>query len=159
MLPLLFMRFNSTIDVMTKLLYALIEIITIIHEKILSWNDNYEYNLTDKQLHFIVVGVLGMGLIFVIHPIFKYLASKKMVMAITWIYVVTLLIVFTFAIEIGQRITKTGYMDFRDIVYGLGGFFLMFAIFFVIRLIITLIIKFIVASTEGDRTEDGAGNG
>ena len=71
----------------------------------------------------------------------------------------TLLIVFTFAIEIGQRITKTGYMDFRDIVYGLGGFFLMFAIFFVIRLIITLIIKFIVASTEGDRTEDGAGNG
>ena len=54
------MGFNSTIDVMTRLLYALIEIITIIHEKILSWNDNYEYNLTDKQLHFIVVGVLGM---------------------------------------------------------------------------------------------------
>ena len=80
-------------------------------------------------------------------------------MAITWLYVVTLLIVFTFSIEIGQKITKTGYMDFRDIVYGLGGFFLMFAIFFVIRLIIMLIIKFIVAASEGDNAEDGTTNG
>ena len=62
-----------------------------------------------------------------------------MVLAISWIYVVTLLIVITFAIEIGQRLTKTGTMDFRDIIYGMGGFFLMFGIFYVIRLIVKLI--------------------
>ena len=124
---------------MTILLYKLIEIITYLHEKILSWNDAYEYNFTDKQLHFIVIGVVGMAFLTVIHPLFKYLAAKRMVMAISWIYDVTLLIVITFAIEIGQRLTKTGTMDFRDIIYGMGGFFLMFGIFYVIRLIVKLI--------------------
>ena len=124
---------------MTILLYKLIEIITYLHEKILSWNDAYEYNFTDKQLHFIVIGVVGLAFLTVIHPLFKYLAAKRMVMAISWIYDVTLLIVITFAIEIGQRLTKTGTMDFRDIIYGMGGFFLMFGIFYVIRLIVKLI--------------------
>lgn len=126
---------------MTSILYKLIEIITAIHEKILSWNDSYEYNLSDKQLHFIVVGVLGMGLFILIHPLFKFLAKRNLTIAISWIYVVTLLLVITFSIEIGQRITKTGYMDFKDILYGMGGFFLAFAAFLVIRLIIKLIIR------------------
>lgn len=122
-------------------MYKLIEIITAIHERILSWNDSYEYNLSDKQLHFIVVGVLGMGLFILIHPLFKFLAKRNLTIAISWIYVVTLLLVITFSIEIGQRITKTGYMDFKDILYGMGGFFLVFAAFLVIRLIIKLIIR------------------
>lgn len=126
---------------MITLIYKIIEIITFLHETILTWNDNYEYNFSDKQLHFLVVGILGMGLLFLIHPIFKFLAENKMTLAISWIYVVTLLIVMTFAIEIGQRYTKTGYMDFRDVIYGMGGFFLMFMIFFVIRLIVKLIIR------------------
>ena len=126
---------------MTLILYKLIEIITYIHEKILSWNDNYEYNLSDKQLHFIIVGVLGMGLFILIHPLFKFLAKRNLTIAISWIYVVTLLLVITFSIEIGQRITKTGYMDFKDIMYGMGGFFLVFAVFLIIRLIIKLIIR------------------
>ncbi len=126
---------------MTSLLYKLIEIITLIHEKILSWNDSYEYNFTDKQLHFIVVGILGMGLLFLIHPFFKFLAQKKLTLVISWIYVVTLLLALTFSIEIGQRITKTGYMDFRDIMYGMGGFFLLFGMFYAVRLVIKLIVK------------------
>ena len=126
---------------MTSLLYKLIEIITPIHEKILSWNDSYEYNFTDKQLHFIVVGILGMGLLLLIHPFFKFLAQKKLTLVISWIYVVTLLLALTFSIEIGQRITKTGYMDFRDIMYGMGGFFLLFGMFYAVRLVIKLIVK------------------
>lgn len=120
---------------MTTILYKLIEIITYLHERILSFNDNYEYNFTDKQLHFLVVGVLGMLILFIVHPIFKFLSEKKMLMAVSWIYVVTVLVVMTFAIEIGQRITKTGTMDFKDIIYGMGGFFLMFAVFAFVRLI------------------------
>ena len=42
-----------------------------VHNKILSWNDAYEYDFTDKELHFLVVGVLGMAMIFVIYPFFK----------------------------------------------------------------------------------------
>lgn len=139
---------------MTALLYKLIEIITGIHEQILSWNDSYEYNLSDKQLHFIVVGVLGMALFILIHPLFRFLAKRNMTIAISWIYVVTLLLVITFSIEIGQRITKTGYMDFRDIMYGMGGFFLVFGIFFVIRCIVLLIAR--AVAKDGAKEDQAA---
>ena len=128
---------------MKELLYTIIEIISVLHTKLLALNDAYEYNFTDKQLHFIVIGILGMALVFAIHPILLWLAKRKHVMAITWIYVFTLILVITFAIEIGQKVTNTGSMEFADIVFGIGGFILMFIVFDVIRIIIKLILKLI----------------
>ncbi|MDY3795200.1 MAG: hypothetical protein SOZ81_00590 [Agathobacter sp.] len=128
---------------MKELLYTIIEIISVLHTKLLALNDAYEYNFTDKQLHFIVIGILGMALVFAIHPVFLWLAKRKHVMAITWIYVFTLILVITFAIEIGQKVTNTGSMEFADIVFGIGGFILMFIVFDVIRIIIKLILKLI----------------
>ena len=128
---------------MKELLYTIIEIISVLLTKLLALNDAYEYNFTDKQLHFIVIGILGMALVFAIHPVFLWLAKRKHVMAITWIYVFTLILVITFAIEIGQKVTNTGSMEFADIVFGIGGFILMFIVFDVIRIIIKLILKLI----------------
>lgn len=56
---------------MTDLLYAIVEIIAQIHTAILTWNDSFETTFTDKELHFIVIGLLGMGMLFVIYPLFK----------------------------------------------------------------------------------------
>lgn len=118
---------------LSRLLYAIVGEITKVHTLIMGWNDAYEYNFSDKQLHFLIIGFLGMGMVFLIHPIFKWLAMKKHVMVITWIYVFTLIIVLSFAIEIGQKITHTGLMEFSDIMSGLFGFMLMFMIYLVIR--------------------------
>lgn len=118
---------------MGKILYYIVEIIAKIHGKLLSLNDNFEYTFTDKELHFLVIGVLGMGLIFVVYPLFRWLARKQHVMAIAWIYVFTVIIVITFAIEIGQKVTNTGTMEFADIVFGIVGFIVMFLIFSVLR--------------------------
>ncbi len=127
---------------MKELLYKIVEKIARIHEKILSVNDAYEYHFSDKQLHFLVIGALGMFLIFLIHPLFKLLARNGHVMVISWIYVFTLILGITFAIEIGQGITHTGVMEFSDIVFGIGGFFLMFAIFALVRAIIKGLLRF-----------------
>lgn len=118
---------------LTKFLYYIVELIARIHNKILSINDSFEYNFTDKELHFLVIGALGMLLIFVVYPIFKWLARKNHVMVIAWIYVFTVMIVITFAIEIGQKVTHTGVMEFADIVLGILGFIVMFLVFSVIR--------------------------
>lgn len=118
---------------LTKILYYIVELIARIHNKLLSLNDSYEYHFTDKELHFLVIGVLGMLLIFVVYPLFKWLARKNHVMIIAWIYVFTVIIVLTFAIEIGQKVTHTGAMEFADIVFGIFGFIVMFLIFSVIR--------------------------
>jgi len=96
-------------------------------------NDKYEYNFSDKELHFLVIGFLGMGFIFVIYPIFKWLAKNDHIMTIAWIYVFTLIIVITFAIEIGQKVSGTGAMEFADIAFGVVGFLCMYVVFAVVR--------------------------
>ena len=124
---------------MTRFLYAVVEIIAKIHSYLLRMNDAYEYNFSDKELHFLIIGGLGMAMIFAVHPVFKWLARNNHIMVISWIYVFTLIIVITFAIEIGQRVTNTGTMDFADIMFGVLGFISMFLIFSVFRVIYHLL--------------------
>ena len=126
-----------------ELLYFIVAVIAKIHSKILSLNDSFEYNFTDKELHFLIIGILGMCLIFVIYPLFKWLAKHDHVMVIAWIYVFTVIIVLTFAIEIGQKVTHTGAMEFADIVFGIGGFVVMFLIFSILRGVYKGILKLI----------------
>ena len=135
---------------MKEFLYGIIGIIAEIHSRILSLNDAYEYNFTDKELHFLVIGILGMAFIFVVYPLFKWLAKHDHVMVIAWIYVFTLIIVITFAIEIGQKVTGTGNMEFADIVMGVFGFIVMFLVFSVVRGIYKLIRNLI----RGDRKDE-----
>lgn len=118
---------------MGQYLYRLVEWIAEVHSELLRLNDAYEYHFTDKELHFLIIGALGMLMIFVVYPIFKWLAGKNHVMVISWIYVFTLIIVITFAIEIGQRVTNTGVMEFADIMFGVVGFICMFLVFSAVR--------------------------
>ena len=118
---------------MGKYLYWGVELVAKIHNQIMQLNNAFEINFTDKELHFLVIGLLGMGMVFAIHPLFRYLASRGKEMVITFIYVFTMIIVITFAIEIGQKVSKTGQMEFADIMYGLVGFLAMFACFCILR--------------------------
>ena len=111
-------------------------------------NNEYEYNFSDKELHFLVIGILGMAFVFVVYPVFKWLAKRDHVMVIAWIYVFTLIIVITFAIEIGQKVTNTGNMDFADIVFGIVGFIVMFFAFSIVRGVYHGILNFIRKKRE-----------
>jgi len=128
---------------MTQFLYWAVGLVAKIHNYLMQLNNTYETSFSDKELHFLVIGLLGMGMIFVIYPLFKYLAKHDHEMVIAWIYVFTVIIVITFAIEIGQKITNTGHMEFADILYGIVGFLVMFLIFCVIRGVYHLIRKLI----------------
>ena len=125
---------------MERMLEGMVIFVAKIHNYILSLNDAYEKNFTDKQLHFLVIGILGMLILMVIYPLFKLL-SENHILAIAFIYVFTVIVVITFAIEIGQKISDSGTMDFADIVFGIAGFLLMFVIFAVIRQIFLAIIN------------------
>ncbi|MGN1187966.1 MAG: hypothetical protein ACI4R6_05690, partial [Lachnospiraceae bacterium] len=96
-------------------------------------NDSFEYNFSDKEMHLLIIGALGMIMLFVVYPLFKWLAQKNHIMVIAWIYVFTLIMVITFAIEIGQKISNTGNMEFDDIVFGVMGFLGMFVVFAAVR--------------------------
>ncbi len=118
---------------MWDLIYKLTTWVARIHESVLSINDARGWYFDDKQLHFLVFGVFGMMLIFVLYPLFKFLAKRDHTMVITWLYVFTVIIVLAFAIEVGQWYTGTGSMESQDIAYGITGFLVMFFIFAVLR--------------------------
>lgn len=119
---------------MKEALYWGVGVVARIHSSIMALNNQFEANFTDKELHFLVIGILGMAMLFVIYPLFKYLAKRNKELVIAWIYVFTVILVITFAIEIGQKITGTGNMEFADIMFGLAGFLVMFAVFAFLRL-------------------------
>lgn len=126
-----------------ELLYQAVNWIATVHDKIGQLNNQFEGTLSDKQMHFLVIGILGLLLVFIIHPLFRHLSKTNHVMVISWIYVFTLILVITFSIEIGQRLTGTGDMEFADIVSGIGGFICMFAVFALIRAAVIGIIRLI----------------
>lgn len=108
-----------------------------VHSFLMRLNDGFELRLSDKDMHFIIMALLGMVLFFAVHFVFKRLA-KWSIAAISFIYVFTVMTVLGFAIEIGQKITGTGEMDFGDIVAGLYGVLLFFAAYTAYRLLAML---------------------
>lgn len=118
---------------MNDIIFLFTTWIARLHESIIGINDNGQYNMTDKQLHFWVIGLFGMALILIIQPVFKGLAENDLTLVITWIYVFTVVLVITFAIEIGQWYTGSGVMESEDIFYGITGFLVLFVIYAIIR--------------------------
>lgn len=132
---------------MESILETLMVMIAKSHSYILSLNDAYEKNFSDKELHFLVIGLIGMALVLLIYPLFKIL-SRNHVLVIVFIYVFSLILVLTFAIEIGQWYSGSGTMDFDDVVFGVVGFLLMFVVFAVVREIILAVWRFIKKVTK-----------
>ena len=124
---------------MREFLYALVELAARAHGAIMRLNDSYELYLSDKMLHFLVIGLVGMLGVLLVYPLFLRLSRRGHIMAITWIYVFTLVLVLAFAIEIGQKISGTGSMEFADIVFGAVGFLAMFLVFDCLRGLVLLL--------------------
>ena len=119
------------------LLRELTLIMAQVHESMMRLNDGFELSLGDKDLHFIIMALLGMVLFFVVHAVFARLA-KWSITAISFIYVFTVMTVLGLAIEIGQRISGTGEMDFADVVAGLYGVLAFFAVYTIYKLLCML---------------------
>ena len=98
-----------------------------------------------------VIFAIGMVLFFMVHFVFKRLARWS-ITAISFIYVFTVMTVLGFAIEIGQRITGTGDMDFGDVISGLYGvlvFFLIYSAYRIVVFLITRLVRRVRANRSG----------
>ena len=126
---------------MESIIYSFVSLVSRLHQYFLTWNDTIENSFDDKQLHFIIIGAFGVGLVLAIHPLFLWLSKNNHTMVITFFYVFTVILVLTFAIEIGQGFYGTGTMEFDDVRSGVKGFLTFFAIFLAIRGVIHLIMR------------------
>ncbi|WP_226655303.1 hypothetical protein [Pseudalkalibacillus hwajinpoensis] len=111
----------------------IVAIVNELHDILITVMDGLGFTVTDKELHFWVIGLMGMGGFVIVQYLFRLL-SKWSITAISFIYTMTVLLVVVFAIEIQQKITGRGNMEFADAVVGLQGFIVLFLIYLTIRL-------------------------
>ena len=102
---------------MVEILKLIASFINDLHDKVLDIVGIAGYTLNDKQLHFIFMAVIGILIFAFTQIVFKKLA-KYSITAISFIYTFTVMVVIVFLIEIQQKLTNRGNMEFADIVYG-----------------------------------------
>ena len=119
---------------MTRILKLFIAIINKAHDWIVDSAHTLGMGLTDKQLHFWLFGIAGIIVFLMCDAIFKKLA-KWSISAITFVYTFTIMVVAVLAIEIEQKVTNSGSMEFEDVVAGLSGFVIFSILFILVRVL------------------------
>lgn len=123
---------------MRILLKSLAGLVNYLHDLVLVVSKTLGLGLSDKDLHFWVIGALGLFIFILSDFIFRFLARWS-ISAISFIFTLTFLIVFVFAVEIEQAITGRGNMEFTDITMGLYGFLVFAAIYLVLKTLIRIL--------------------
>lgn len=124
---------------MKEVIITLAEIVNNIHDLL---TDMFGLHMSDKQLHFWIIGIIGMVTFFIVYFFFKIIEKMKWSTTITsFIYTFTVMVVLVFAIELQQAITNRGNMEFADAVMGLWGFIVLFMIYAVLAILIYFIFK------------------
>lgn len=118
---------------MREAIMLIVDLINDMHDVIAG---TFGSNMTDKELHFWIFGILGIVTFFIVYVVFKILSKIKWSIAIlAFLYTFTVMVVLVFAVEIQQAYTQRGNMEFADAVMGLWGFIVFFAVYAVIGII------------------------
>jgi quinol-cytochrome oxidoreductase complex cytochrome b subunit len=115
---------------MKGLILWLASVVNEIHDQLAM---RFGIQMTDKELHFWVIGLIGMVFFLLVYLVFKWINQFKFKTTIVaFIYTFTLMVVLVFAIEIQQAITNRGNMEFADAAMGLWGFIVFFFLYSII---------------------------
>ncbi|MBD8071443.1 hypothetical protein [Bacillus sp. PS06] len=109
----------------------IVDIVNELHDiLIILINDIFGLQMTDKDMHFWVMGIIGIVTYAFVLGISKWLAKFRFgIQLIAFFYTLTFMFVLVFAIEIQQAITNRGNMDFWDAVIGLWGYIVLFLVY------------------------------
>ncbi|MBK5501983.1 MULTISPECIES: hypothetical protein [unclassified Peribacillus] len=135
---------------MKDFIQILAEIVNNIHDFILLFvSDTLNSNATDKDLHFWIMGIIGI-IIFLFVLFLSNLISRMRfgITILSFLYTFTVMVVLVFAIEIQQALTSRGNMEFQDAAVGLWGFIVFFLVFAAISSLYLLIKKFFKQSKK-----------
>ena len=122
---------------MKEFIQIIAEVVNNIHDFILFFvSDTLNSDATDKDLHFWIMGILGIIIFLFVFGISKVIIKMRFGTTIlSFLYTFTVMVVLVFAIEIQQALTDRGNMEFKDAAIGLWGFILFFIAFVCISLV------------------------
>ncbi|MFB5284284.1 hypothetical protein [Peribacillus sp. Hz7] len=116
---------------MKEIIQMLVDIVNNLHDFIQIFvNHTLNLDLTDKDLHFWVMGIIGIMIFLFVLVLSRILAKMRFgITILSFLYTFTFMVVLVFAIEIQQALTNRGHMEFQDAIIGLLGFILFFLLF------------------------------
>ncbi|MCM3567637.1 hypothetical protein [Neobacillus mesonae] len=128
---------------MKETIKLLADIVNNLHDFIQIFvNHSLGLQLTDKDLHFWIMGIIGFVVFLFVLVISKIISKMPYgIVILSFLYTTTFMFVLVFAIEIQQALTNRGNMEFEDAVVGLLGFFGFFFVFVILFVIFIMIKK------------------
>ncbi|KGX87364.1 hypothetical protein [Pontibacillus litoralis] len=120
---------------MKDVILFLAEVVDFFHDAFYALSESLGLQLTDKELHFWIIGIMGIVSFIIVDLVFHQLA-KLSISVLSFIYTFTFVLVFVFALEIQQGVTNSGNMEFDDAAAGIIGFFGFFAAYGIIRILL-----------------------
>ncbi|MEK3807448.1 hypothetical protein MHB63_12965 [Bacillus sp. FSL H8-0547] len=117
------------------------EAVNNIHDLINSMAyQTFGLNVTDKDLHFWIMGFIGMAVFLFVYLLSKWLSKLPFgITALSFLYTMTFMFVLVFGIEIQQALTRRGNMEFIDAIVGLWGFVALFLVYIALILVVLVI--------------------
>ena len=130
---------------MKEIILMLTELLNNVHDFIqLYVNDYLNLSLNDKDLHFWIMGIIGIFVFMVVLTFSKIISKMPYgITILSFLYTFTFMVVLVFAIEIQQAITNRGNMEFEDAIVGLWGYVAFFIVFAAIAWVFLLAKKFL----------------
>ncbi|MEK4011582.1 hypothetical protein [Peribacillus sp. FSL M8-0224] len=129
---------------MKEIIQILAEIVNNLHDFILFFvSDTLNSNATDKDLHFWIMGIIGIIIFLFVLFLSNLIARMRFgITILSFLYTFTVMVVLVFAIEIQQALTSRGNMEFQDAAIGLWGFIVFFLVFAVLSSLFLLVKNF-----------------
>lgn len=126
---------------MKEIIQILAEIVNNLHDFILFFvSDTLNSNATDKDLHFWIMGIIGIIIFLFVLFLSNLIARMRFgITILSFLYTFTVMVVLVFAIEIQQALTSRGNMEFQDAAIGLWGFIVFFMVFAVLSSLYLLV--------------------
>ena len=124
----------------------LADIVNNLHDFIQNYvNNSLNLHLTDKDLHFWIMGIIGIIVFLFVLLVSKIIMKMPFGLAIlSFLITTTFMFVLVFAIEIQQALTNRGNMEFEDAAVGLLGFFAFFLLFVAVSFIFLFAKKLVI---------------
>ena len=130
---------------MKEIILMLTELLNNVHDFIqLYVNDYLNLGLNDKDLHFWIMGIIGIFVFMVVLTLSKIISKMPYgITILSFLYTFTFMVVLVFAIEIQQAITNRGNMEFEDAIVGLWGYVAFFIVFAAIAWVFLIVKRFL----------------
>ena len=117
---------------MKGIINFIVAIMNWFHSSIVGLAKDMGLSLTDKDLHFIVLGAIGMMAFACVYVVLKLL-RKNNINLIASICSFAMVVVLAVAIEVLQGATGSGCMEFADAAYGVYGFASAMTVYFLTK--------------------------